>query len=119
MKNLIKAFDIPRSDILYSYSNPFLAQLNAFNYIGKDAVLFKSSRKDKKYMILNKLTNKFVHFGCMKPPMQDFLKHQDSNRQERYLARATNIKKGYWLDDMYNPNHLSIMVLWSEPIGIY
>ena len=118
MKNLIQAFDIPYDDSLYSYSNPIQAQINAFDYLGDDTILFKSTRKDKKYMVLNPNTNKFVHFGCMKPPMEDFLKHQNNNRQEKYLARATGINKGNWLDDLYNPNHLSIMILWSEKLNI-
>ena len=38
---------------------------NFSNYKEDDVTLLPSSRKNKKYMILNPNTNKFVHFGAM------------------------------------------------------
>ena len=51
-----------------------------------------STRKNKKYMILND-NNKYVHFGDSR--YEDFTKHQDLNRLKNYLSRATKIK-GNW-----------------------
>ena len=108
---LIKAVDVPISDDLYIYSNPKKAQRNAFKYFGKNAILFKSSRTSKKCMIFDVYDDKWVHFGSMNPPYEDLLKHNDKKRQERYLARATNIK-GNWKDNKFSPNLLSIYILW-------
>jgi hypothetical protein len=38
---------------------------NFSNYKEDDVTLLPSSRKNKKYMILNPNTNKFVNFGAM------------------------------------------------------
>ena len=68
-----------------------------------------STRKNKKYMILND-NNKYVHFGDSR--YQDFTKHQDLNRLKNYLSRATKIK-GNWKKDKYSPNNLAINLLWN------
>lgn len=107
MNNLITAISIPKTDEIYEYSNPKEAQRMAFKYAGLE--LFKSSRKDKKYMILNPYNNKFVHFGAMK--YEDYTKHKDEQRRERYLRRANNIR-GDWKADKYSPNNLAINILW-------
>ena len=70
--------------------------------------VFVSTRKDKKYMILND-NNKFIHFGAT--GYEDFTKHMDENRRRLYLA-ATKIK-GNWKTDKFSPNNLSINLLWS------
>ena len=70
--------------------------------------VFVSSRKDKKYMILND-SKKFIHFGAN--GYEDFTKHMDENRRRLYLARATKIK-GNWKSDKFSPNNLSIHLLW-------
>lgn len=90
------------------YSNPKKAQENASKYLGKDAKLFTSNRKDKKYMIKNK-EGKWIHFGQM--GYEDFTKHNDLERRKNYLKRATHIK-GNWKDNKYSPNNLSINILW-------
>jgi hypothetical protein len=69
-----------------------------------------STRKNKKYMILND-NNKYVHFGDSR--YEDFTKHQDLNRLKNYLSRATKIK-GNWKKDKYSPNQLSINLLWNK-----
>ena len=107
---LIKATDIPKSDILYKVSNPIQAQKNAIKYLGKNIVLYKSSKPTHKYMILDLLNNKWVHFGSIE--YEDFLKHQDRKRQTNYLARASNIK-GNWKDNKYSSNNLSMNILWQ------
>jgi hypothetical protein len=109
-KEFIKAKDIDQDDEIYDYSNPDKAQENATNFYGKDGQLYRSTRKDKKYMIMNPETNKLVHFGAI--GYEDATKHNDINRIARYLSRAEHIK-GAWKNDEYSPNNLSIRILWS------
>jgi hypothetical protein len=97
---------------LLKYSDVNKAQKNAFKYLGKDAILYISPRKNKKYRIYNPNENKWVDFGSMNPPMEDYTKHKDKARRERYLKRALNIK-GNWKDNKYSPNQLSINILWN------
>ena len=96
-------------DELGDYSNFTEAQTKAYDYLGDDAVLFTSPKVDKKYRIYNPKKEKWVDFGQM--GYEDFTKHQDLNRRQRYLNRATNIK-GKWREDKYSPNNLSIHILW-------
>ena len=96
---------------LEKYSNPYIAQKNAEKYLGKDAQLYVSTQSNKKYMIYDPYNNKWIHFGTMKPAMEDFTKHRDLERRKRYLARATKIK-GDWKNNPYSPNNLSIHILW-------
>jgi hypothetical protein len=95
---------------LKNYSNKAVAQENLNNYLGYETPLMRSTRKDKKYMIRDD-KNRIVHFGSMNPPMEDFTKHKDIKRRDRYLKRASNIK-GDWKRNKYSPNNLSINVLW-------
>ncbi len=97
---------------LIKYSNPEIAQKNANKYLGKQALLYTSTRKDKKYMIKDP-DGKWVHFGGMNPPMEDFTKHKDEKRRNAYLSRATKIK-GDWKDNPYSSNNLSIHILWPS-----
>lgn len=91
---------------LLKYSNPEIVLYNINKYYpGKQ--LYISSRKDKKYMIHH--NGKWIHFGQL--GYEDFTKHNDMERRERYLKRAMNIK-GYWIDNQYSPNWLSIRLLW-------
>lgn len=108
---LIRAVDIPKTDILYKYSNPKQAQKNAKLYLGDDTILYKSTRKDKKYMVYDPMNRKYVHFGGMRPPYEDFLKHKNNKRQTKYFKRALNIK-GNWRENPYSSNNLSIWILW-------
>ena len=70
--------------------------------------VFVSSRKDKKYMIMND-SKKFIHFGQL--GYEDYTKHLDENRRRLYMARATKIK-GNWKTDKFSQNNLSIHLLW-------
>lgn len=94
---------------LYKVSNPRVAQRKANDYLGKNGELFVSTKKDKKYMIMNPITKKWIHFGSM--DYQDFTKHKDEDRRQRYLNRAKNIR-GSWRENPYSPNNLSIHILW-------
>ena len=66
-------------------------------------------------MIFDDLNKKMVHFGQM--GYKDFTFDNKNNKNNKhkqalYLARATKIK-GNWLKNIYSPNYLSIMLLWS------
>jgi hypothetical protein len=107
--HLTPAMKVGTSDNLYKVSNPREVQKKAFDIYGKDAIIYKSNKPNKKYQILDKLTGKFVHFGDAK--MEDFEKHLDPVRQRNYLNRSLNIK-GKWRENPYSPNTLAIMLLW-------
>lgn len=106
---LVPATKVPKRDPLHSVSNPSAVQAAAREIYGPDAIVYKSSRPTKKYQIQDKKTGRWVHFGDAK--MEDFTKHQDSARQQRYLKRALGIK-GDWRHNIYSPNTLSILLLW-------
>jgi hypothetical protein len=93
---------------LLQYSDPIKVQQNLNKYL-PGTQLYISSRKNKKYMIQD-TTGKFIHFGQL--PYQDFTKHKDQYRRQRYLQRATHIR-GNWKSNPYSPNLLSILLLWS------
>ena len=94
--------------IISKYSNPPQVYRLASKYLGKKAKIGLSTKKNKKYMV-TRPDGKIVHFGQM--GYEDFTKHQDTNRRDRYLKRATNIK-GKWKDNKFSPNNLSINLLW-------
>lgn len=91
------------------FSDPEKVFEKAKEYLGDDVVISISTRKDKKYMVFNPNTQKWVHFGQIN--YEDYTKHNDDKRRQRYLKRSTNIK-GNWKDDKYSPNNLSINLLW-------
>ena len=81
---------------------------NVKNYLGKDGMIFPSTRKDKKFMVM-KPTGEWVHFGAV--GYQDFTQHKNKERQQRYLKRRAGIK-GDWKKDKYSANNLSREILW-------
>ena len=106
---LIPIDKIAKNDTIWNYSNPELAQEKAFEYLGDNAVIYRSDRKNKKYKIYDPENEKWVHFGQM--GYEDYLKHNDYQRMERYRSRATNMK-GNWKSNPYSANNLSINILW-------
>lgn len=76
-----------------------------------DKPLLISTRKHKKYMILND-NNKYVHFGDNR--YQDFLKTGDNVKRSLYLKRALKLNSDF--NDIYNPNVLSIRLLWNGTV---
>ena len=85
-------------------------------FYGDNVELLPSTRKTKKYMIKNKFTNKYVHFGAM--GYLDYTKYVQffglktaNKHRSRYLKRALNIK-GNWENNPYAPNYLSMLLLW-------
>ena len=108
-QTLIPANKIMKSDELYKYSNPKTVQKKAFHLLGKNAIIYKSDKKGKKYMILDDETGKFIYFGAI--PYEDYTKHGDEKRRQSYLKRSMNIK-GDWYKNIYSPNFLAIVLLW-------
>jgi hypothetical protein len=104
---------IKKADDIRNISNPEEVQKKAYKYLGKDADLYLSDKKDKKYMILDPYLKKFIHFGSFgySKSNEDFTYHKDIKRQTAYLNRATNIR-GNWLTNKYSPNNLAINILW-------
>jgi hypothetical protein len=90
MKNLQFFIKDNKITLLKTYSHYGTASKKAKMYLGKDAKLLVSTRADKKYMILDPTTNKYVHFGQM--GYEDYTKTGDDSKRFRYLRRATNIK---------------------------
>jgi len=98
----------PPTDEIWMYSNPREAQQKAFQIYGKDAILYRSKAKNKKYSIINP-KGKIVNFGQI--GYEDFLKHKNPVRRNNYLTRTANMK-GNWKDDGYSANNLSRNILW-------
>ena len=94
--------------MLTLFSNYNVAKKKAREYLGDDVELLISPRKDKKYRVYDP-SGKPVDFGQM--DYEDYTKHKDEERRERYLKRARNIK-GNWRSNPYSPNNLSINILW-------
>jgi hypothetical protein len=82
---------------------------NAKSYLGNDVIILPSTRKNKKFMIMNP-NNKYVHFGDKR--YEDFTQHKNKDRQQNYLKRSSNIK-GNWKNNEYSPNNLSMNILWK------
>lgn len=108
-KTLIPAVKIDKNDDIWEYSNPIDAQKKAFKYLGENGNIYRSVKKDKKYVIYNPIKDEWVNFGQM--GYQDLTKHRDKDKMRRYRARAENMK-GEWRDDPYSANNLSINILW-------
>ena len=83
---------------------------NWLKYKGSDnAEIYISDRKDKKFCVVAP-DGKTVHFG--QKGYSDFTQHQNQQRRDNYLARATGIK-GNWKNNKYSPNNLAINLLWQ------
>ena len=99
----------PPTDEIWMYSNPLKAQQNAFRDYGRDAILYRSKAKNKKYAIINPI-GKIINFGQM--GMEDYLKHKDEYRRMKYNLRSEGIR-GRWREDGYSANNLSRNLLWT------
>ncbi len=82
---------------------------NAKSYLGNDVIILPSTRKNKKFMIMNP-NNKEVRFEDKR--YEDFTQHKNKDRQQNYLKRSSNIK-GNWKNNKYSPNNLSMNILWK------
>ena len=95
-------------DPIWDYSNPLKAQQQAFKIYGKNAILYRSQKKDKKYSIITP-DGKVVSFGQM--GYEDFTKHNDPVRRMKFLNRTSNYR-GNWKENPYSPNNLSRRIIW-------
>jgi hypothetical protein len=101
---------IKKTDILWKYSNPNTSQKKSNKYLGKKrGRLFRSTNKNKKYMIYDDIHNKYVSFGQIK--YEDYTKHKNKKRRKNYLTRSSKIK-GEWKNNPFSPNNLSRKILW-------
>lgn len=90
-----------------SGSNWERIEMNTYKYGGDKLVVKPSTRKDKKAMLLNPLTNKWIHFG--QKGYDDYTKHQDEKRLLSFRKRNQK-----WKDaDKYSPASLSYYILWN------
>jgi hypothetical protein len=91
---------------ILNYSNPKTVYKNAVVIFGPDVDIRLSTRKNKKYMLLNPHTNHYTHFGQM--GFEDYTKHRDNIRRMKFRTRN---KK--WADQhIYSPAFLSYYLLW-------
>jgi len=105
---LIQANKIPTNNIIWKYSDPKKSQKLAYKYFGKKATIYRSTRKNKKYMIKDDKGH-FVHFGQI--PYEDFTRHKNLSRRHNYLTRSGRIR-GNWRKKKYSANNLSRKILW-------
>jgi hypothetical protein len=106
MISLNKRF--PKTDAIWIYSDPKIAQQKASEYYGPDAILYRSNTKNKKYYIMTP-ENKLINFGQM--GYEDYTKHNDELRRYNYIQRTSKIR-GDWKQNKYSPNNLSRTILW-------
>jgi hypothetical protein len=94
----------PIGSDLRLYSNPEIAQQNAFKYFGNNAHLYPSKVKGKKYAIMSP-EGKIINFGAI--GYADYTFTKNAKKRHNFLARtAHGIQTGY------NPNNLSRRILW-------
>jgi len=72
--------------------------------------LYKSPRKDKKYMAI--VDGKKVHFGA--EGYSDYTKHKDSERKARYIKRHRKREK-WGKSGIKTAGFWSRWLLWGEP----
>jgi len=94
---------------LLTVSNPNIVRKNLKQYLGSGYELYMSDKINKKYMIFDQSTDTMISFGDLR--FEDFTKHNDLQRRERYLKRATKIK-GNWINDKLSANNLAMNLLW-------
>ena len=109
--------DFPPNHQIWKVSNPqtvrdnyhrifedFIKEVKEIS--GIDSEVYLSSRKNKKNMVFN--GEKMIHFGDLR--YEDFTKHQDEERQLRYLQRFPVYRAEN--NSIFSPYYLSLMLLW-------
>lgn len=92
--------------MLTDFSDPVIVYKKARSIFGPNVCLKPSTRKNKKYMLLNPETDKWVHFGYY--GMQDYTRHKNKDRRDRFKTRNKR-----WADSYpYSPSFLSYWLLW-------
>jgi len=102
------ASEAAKLKLLRQFSNPATVRRRAASYLGRNAKIKVSSRRDKKYQVVAP-GGRTVHFGQM--GYEDFTKHKDPARRRSYLARSAGIG-GTWARDRYSANNLARRLLW-------
>ena len=97
------------SDPIKVYNN-FIEYLKKHKLNVNNYEIYLSNKKNKKYMIYDKINDKYIHVGDIN--FEDFTKHNNKERQKNYLNRANNIK-GDWKNNLFSSNNLSINLLWN------
>ncbi len=88
---------------LLKYSNSDIV-FEKFYKLFSNGIIHISTRKDKKYMAY--IDKKIIHFGQMF--YQDFTKHKDMERRERFLKR----NKRWSQQDKNTAGYLAYHLLW-------
>jgi hypothetical protein len=93
---------------MHQFTNPTIVrkQFNKFGYKKDGSELKESTRKGKKWMILDPNTKKWAHFGAL--GYEDYTVHQDKERRKKYWSRMGRFKTAY----KYSPGYLSLVLLW-------
>lgn len=107
---LININNVPKNNEIWKWSNPLQVRKMADKYLGKDIPIFLSDKPQKKYMVQNP-NGKWIHFGQLFPPYEDFTHHKNLKRRHFYLTRTANMK-GDWKYNKYSANNLSRNILW-------
>ena len=98
-----------KNDPIWDVSNPNTVQKKAHEIYGRDAIIYRSKAKDKKYSIRNP-EGRLINFGNIH--YKDFTFTGDEQKRMNYLKRSAGIH-GNWKDNPYSPNILSRSLLWN------
>jgi hypothetical protein len=82
-------------------------KMNVIKYLGKDIEVKPSTRKNKKVMVLNPLTNKWIHFG--EKGYIDYTASQDIDKLILFRKRNAKWKNA----EKWTPAYLSWWILWA------
>lgn len=107
MENLINITNVPKTNPIWSYSDPTIVRKIA-DKLGYPEI-YLSDKLNKKYLLFHPYTKDKIYFGQMFPPMEDYTKHKDEERKYKFQQRNKKWKSY----DMYTPAHLSFYLLWN------
>lgn len=92
-------------EMLKMVSDPDQVKRNFKKHYGGGTV-YISGRKYKKYMVIDPVTHKSIHFGDMR--FEDFTKNKSITRRKLF-----QIRNHKWATaEKYTPQHLSYYILW-------
>ena len=88
------------------YSDPKTVYKLAHYIYGPDVEIKESTRKDKKYMMKNPFTNRWVHFGQY--GYEDYTRHKNLSRRLAFRTR----NRSWANENPFSPAFLSYYLLW-------
>jgi hypothetical protein len=97
---------MPSLQEVNKYSNYVKAKSQTRKFLGKSTKLFLSTRKNKKFMVIDPETGHKIHFGQM--GYEDYLKHKNITRRNNFLNRNHKWKNS----KKYSPAYLAYHILW-------